>query len=69
MANRPIRLLRKKAVLHKVPYSEVHLWRLEKAGEFPRRVHLGVNRVAWVEEEIDAWIASKLKERDHAGRR
>jgi prophage regulatory protein len=47
-----------------VPYSEAHIWRLEKAGKFPRRVHLGANRVAWVEAEVSAWTSSKLQERD-----
>jgi len=67
MADRPIRFLLKKALSQRVPYSPVHIWRLEKAGEFPLRVHLGANRVAWVEEEVDDWIESKLKERDLKG--
>ena len=67
MADRPIRLIREEAVLQRVHYSPVHIWRLEKAGEFPLRVHLGANRVAWVEAEIDDWIESKLKERDLKG--
>ncbi|MGH7074018.1 MAG: helix-turn-helix transcriptional regulator [Stellaceae bacterium] len=41
-----------------IPYSRVHLDRREKAGTFPRRVHLGANRVAWREEEITAWLAA-----------
>ncbi|MDP6270253.1 MAG: AlpA family phage regulatory protein [Alphaproteobacteria bacterium] len=44
--------------------SAVHLWRLERAGKFPRRVHLGANRVAWVEAEIDDWIAERLAARE-----
>jgi len=36
-----------------VPYSKVHLWRLEKAGKFPRRVPIGSGRYAYVESEID----------------
>ena len=67
MADRPIRLIREEAVLQRVHYSPVHIWRLEKAGEFPLRVHLGANRVAWVEAEINEWIESKLKERDLKG--
>jgi prophage regulatory protein len=46
-----------------IPYSRVHLARLEKAG-FPRRVHLSGNRVAWVEEEILTWMADRVAERD-----
>ena len=36
----------------------------ENAGEFPRRVKLGANRVGWVESEIESWISSKIAERD-----
>ena len=64
MADHPIRFLRLTEVLRRVPYSEVHIWRLEQAGKFPRRVRLGANRVAWVEAEINEWISAKLKERD-----
>lgn len=47
-----------------VPYSFPHLGRLEKQALFPRRVHLGPMTVAWDEEEIDAFLASKVAERD-----
>ena len=63
MADHPIHFLRLPEILRRVPYSEAHIRRLETAGKFPRRVHLGANRVAWVETEIDDWLASKLKER------
>lgn len=60
----PIRLLRLSEILHRVPYSEAHIWRLERAGKFPRRARLGANRVVWVEAEIDEWLSSKIAERD-----
>jgi prophage regulatory protein len=44
-----------------IVYSRTHIARLEKAGEFPRRLSLGKRRVAWDEAEIEAWIASKKK--------
>lgn len=46
-----------------VTYSKVQLWRLERTGKFPRRVKLSAQRVAWVETEIEGWIASKIAER------
>jgi prophage regulatory protein len=49
--------------LNGIPYSRVHLLRLEKAGEFPRRVQLSASRVAWVESEIDGWLAARLAAR------
>ena len=48
----------------RVPYTRTHVTSLEKAGLFPRRVKLGAGRVGWVEEEIDAWIESRIAERD-----
>ena len=64
MADHPIRFLRLPEILRRVPYSEAHIWRLEKNGNFPRRAHLGANRVAWVESEIDDWIAECLARRE-----
>jgi len=63
MPQQSIRLLRLPEILHRVPYSEAHIWRLERAGKFPRRSHIGANRVAWVEAEIDDWVKSKIQER------
>jgi hypothetical protein len=31
---------------------------LERAGQFPRRVQVGPNRVAWLASEIEEWIGS-----------
>jgi prophage regulatory protein len=47
-----------------VPYSRDHVRRLCKADLFPRPVPLSNRRIAFVEEEVDAWIAAKLKARD-----
>jgi len=47
-----------------VPYSKVHLWRLEKAGRFPRRVPVGHGRYAYVESEIDAHNLALVAQRD-----
>ena len=63
MTEQPIRLLRLPEILRRVPYSEAHIWRLERAGKFPRRAHIGANRVAWVEAEINDWLSSKSRER------
>jgi prophage regulatory protein len=34
------------------------------AGHFPRPVKIGVAAVAWVEDEVDEWIASRISERE-----
>lgn len=62
-----MRLLSKKDVRDRVLYSPAHIARLEHAGQFPRRVQLGVGRVGWVEEEIDAWLRERIARRDASG--
>ncbi|MDE2465947.1 MAG: AlpA family phage regulatory protein [Alphaproteobacteria bacterium] len=47
-----------------ITYSKVQLWRLERAGQFPKRVSIGAGRHAWVESELDAFIDRKIAERD-----
>ncbi len=59
-----MRLISKKEVRAKVSYSFAHIDRKEKAGQFPTRVRLGQNRVAWVEAEVDQWIEARIFERD-----
>ena len=59
-----LRILRQRQVCERVGYSQMHIWRLEKAGRFPRRMKLGPNSVGWVSTEIDAWIEARIAERD-----
>jgi len=59
-----MKILRQRHVCEAVGYSPMHIWRLEKAGRFPRRVKLGPNSVGWVSTEIDAWIEARIAERD-----
>lgn len=49
-----------------IKYSRQHLHRLIKAGKFPKPVKLGENRNAWVETEIDEYLASRVAARDAA---
>ena len=48
-----------------VKFSDTHIWRLVRAGEFPKPLKIG-NRNHWVETEIDQYIADKLVQRDYA---
>ena len=47
-----------------IPYSKPHLWRLEKAGKFPKRVPVGAARYGYVEAEIDSYVAELIAARD-----
>jgi prophage regulatory protein len=58
------RLLRKRAVLDKTGLSHAKLYVEIREGKFPRPVDLGPKSVAWVESEIDEWIAEHIARRD-----
>jgi prophage regulatory protein len=47
-----------------IPYSKVHLWRLEKQNRFPKRVPIGRGRYGYVETEIDKYIDGCIEARD-----
>jgi prophage regulatory protein len=52
-------ILRTAAVIQLTGLSRTTLWRLERQGEFPARVRLGLNSVGWLEEEIARWIDTR----------
>jgi predicted DNA-binding transcriptional regulator AlpA len=62
---KPRRLLRysdlKGRGLH---WSRTHLYRLEAANRFPRRVQIGMHFIGWVEDEVDKHIADLIRARD-----
>ena len=46
-----------------VPYTRKHLIDLEKREQFPARVRLGENSIAWVADEVDAWVEARIRAR------
>ena len=51
----PRRMLSEKQVLEIVPVGRTTLYRMEKAGRFPRSTYISPNRRVWFEDEIIAW--------------
>ncbi len=47
-----------------IPYSPQHIARLEAAGQFPKRIRLGQNRVVWLLKEVEAWLDERIASRD-----
>jgi prophage regulatory protein len=47
-----------------IKYSKPHLWKLEKANKFPKRVPINAGRYAYVEAEIDAYVDGLIAARD-----
>ena len=51
----PRRMLSEKQVLEIVPVGRTTLYRMEKAGRFPRSTYISPNRRVWFEDEIIKW--------------
>lgn len=54
-----MKILRTPEVMALTRLSRVTIWRMEKAGQFPKRLQISRNSVGWLESEIHSWIADK----------
>ena len=50
-----------------IPLSKPQLWRLERAGKFPKRVPISASRYGYVEQEIDEFVEQRIAARDASG--
>jgi prophage regulatory protein len=59
-------LLRLPEVIRRTGWNATEIYHGMKAdpAEFPASVPIGKRTVGWVEQEIDNWIAARIKERD-----
>lgn len=60
------RLIRRAEVIARVGLSKQTIYNRISAGEFPRSISIGGGRVAWLESDIDNWIAGRLFEAGRA---
>jgi prophage regulatory protein len=51
----PRRMLNEKQVLEIIPVSRTTLFRMEKAGRFPKSTYISPNRRVWFADQIIAW--------------
>jgi prophage regulatory protein len=58
------RILRKPEVQAIFGLSDVTIYRMEKAGKFPKRLQLGGNSVGWLSTEIDEHLTKLAAERE-----
>ena len=68
------RLIRLPEVLSRTGYGRTTIYRKMEDGSFPRSVKLGgpledpeafdSRAVAWIEDEVDQWIESRIGDRD-----
>ena len=47
-----------------IPWSRVHIARLEAVGKFPLHIDVGENSIAWFEDEIDDFFEMKAAARE-----
>ena len=60
-SRRVTRLIRLPEVQHRVGLGRSTIYRWMSEGKFPKPVQLGDYAVAWAEDEVQAWIATRLK--------
>jgi prophage regulatory protein len=53
------RVIRRKQLLELIGVSTVTQWRMEKAGEFPKRFKVGKGAVGWHLCEVEEWLRSR----------
>ena len=68
------RFIRLPEVLSRTGYGRTTIYRKMEEGTFPRSVKLGgppidpnvfdTRAVAWIEDEVDQWIDSRIEDRD-----
>ena len=68
------RLIRLPEVLTRTGYGRTTIYRKMEEGSFPRSVKLGgpledpeafdSRAIAWIEDEVEQWIESRIEERD-----
>ncbi|HDR1135054.1 TPA: helix-turn-helix transcriptional regulator [Pasteurella multocida] len=49
-------------VINRTSLKKTAIYSLIQKGLFPRPINLGINRTAWLESEIDHWIANKIQQ-------
>jgi prophage regulatory protein len=57
-------LIRIAEVMRRAGYRRSQIYQMEREGRFPRHVTLGPRASAWVDHEIDAWVAERINARD-----
>lgn len=56
-----MRLIRLKQVAERTGLGRSSMYNYMAAGNFLKSVKLGPRLVAWVEEEVEQWIADKIR--------
>lgn len=55
-----MKFLKMSEVIARVGLNKATIYRMMKAGEFPRSIQISEIRVAWVESEVIDWMERKI---------
>lgn len=55
-------LIRLPEVQRRTGYGKAWIYKLINAGKFPQSVKIGTRSIAFIESEVDEWVASKIAE-------
>ncbi len=59
--NGPIRMLRLAQFIDATGLGKTKIYELQADGDFPMRVKITAHSVAWIEEEVQAWLAARIR--------
>lgn len=54
-----MRAIRIKEVIQKISLSQSTIYSMISKGAFPKPFELTPGRVAWIEDDVDCWLATK----------
>ena len=54
-----LQFLSMKEVCALTGYSRTHIYRLERAGTFPRRRKMGLSKIGFLKVEFEGWVRSR----------
>jgi len=56
-----MKVLSANELIEKIGLSRTTIWRMERQGNFPKRIHLSPRRVGWILEEVEEWIETRSR--------
>ena len=56
-----VRMLRLPEVIRKTALSRSQIYRLIGMGDFPRQIPLSERAAGWIEEEVEAWLRTRIE--------
>lgn len=59
----PVRLILKPEVLDRTKLTNSAMYAAIGSGTFPRQVKISARKSAWLEHEVDQWIAKRVADR------